>query len=258
MFPQRLFTQGETMKQIERVVENLKVVVVISADIEWREIKTLLPQMELQTSPYGEWLNIEFDGVNQEVTFFHGGWGKIAAAASTQYIIDRWEPDILINLGTCGGFEGEITKGTILLVSKTIVYDIQEQMSDPDEALEHYTTLLDLAWLPEGYPQEVVKTVLISGDRDLIAEEIPALRKKFGAVAGDWESGAIAYVAALNGTKCLILRGVTDIVGTAGGEAYDDIDIFIRSTKEILERLVDALPEWLVLIKANWESVTRN
>lgn len=48
--------------------------------------------------------------------FFHGGWGKIAAVASAQYVIDRWSPELLVNLGTCGGFEGEITKGTIILV----------------------------------------------------------------------------------------------------------------------------------------------
>ena len=241
--------------QIIRETKKPIVVVVISADIEWREIKLLLPQNEIKTSPYGEWLDIKLDvnGVGKLVTFFQGGWGKIAAAASTQYLIDHWKPDLLINLGTCGGFEGEISKGAIILVEKTIVYDILEQMGDPDEALNHYTTLLDLAWIPEEYPQEVVKTVLISGDRDLIPEEIPVLSKKFGAVAGDWESGAIAYIAALNGTKCLILRGVTDIVGRTGGEAYEDIDIFVRSTREILKRLIDALPDWLGLVEANWK-----
>ncbi|RPI83169.1 MAG: hypothetical protein EHM41_16570 [Chloroflexi bacterium] len=45
--------------------------------------------------------------------------GKISAAASTQYIIDRWNPDLLINLGTCGGFEGCIERGAVVLVEKT-------------------------------------------------------------------------------------------------------------------------------------------
>ena len=40
-------------------------------------------------------------------------------------------------------------------------------------------------------------------------------------MALDWESGAIAWVAARNQTRCLILRGVTDLVGEAGDEAYD-------------------------------------
>ena len=245
--------EDNTLKQIKRETENPIVVVVISADIEWREIKLLLPLMEIHTSPFGEWSDTEFDvnGEHQKVTFVQGGWGKIAAAASTQYIIDRWEPDYLINLGTCGGFQGEIDKGAIILVSKTIIYDIVEKMGDPDEALDYYTTFLDLTWLTEDYPQEIMKTTLISADRDLDPEEIPALRNKFGAVAGDWESGAIAYIASLNGTKCLILRGVTDIVGTVGGEADEDIDIFIHNTREVLEKLVNALPDWLGLFEAS-------
>jgi nucleoside phosphorylase len=41
-----------------------------------------------------------------DLAFLHGGWGKVAAAGSTQYAIDRWAPARLINLGTCGGFKG--------------------------------------------------------------------------------------------------------------------------------------------------------
>lgn len=31
-----------------------------------------------------------------------GGWGKIDAAAAAQYGISRWQPSVVINLGTCG------------------------------------------------------------------------------------------------------------------------------------------------------------
>lgn len=93
---------------------------------------------------------------------------------------------------------------------------------------------------------EVRRTLLVSGDRDLLAKEIPWLKEKFGAVAGDWESGAIAWVAVRNGVRCLILRGVTDLVGLGGGEAYDgNIELFRQNAAIIMRRLVEALPEWL-------------
>jgi hypothetical protein len=38
-------------------------------------------------------------------------------------------------------------------------------------------------------------------------EEIPHLKDRHHAAAGDWESGAIAFVAARNGVRRLILRG---------------------------------------------------
>lgn len=235
----------------------VRVVVVISANIEWQAVLALLPPVELQASPLGEWrpMDLVINGRPERVLFFHGGWGKIAAAASTQYIIDHWAPELLVNLGTCGGFEGEVERGTIILVERTTVYDIIEQMGDFDEHLAHYSTRLDLSWLAEPYPHPVQRSLMVSADRDLLVDEIPRLKRDFGAIAGDWESGAIAWVAARNQTRCLILRGVTDLVGAAGGEAYDgQIHVFVAATAEILRRLLQALPEWLA--RVTWPTET--
>jgi len=226
----------------------IRVVVIISANIEWQAIRSFFPTVEPQISPLGQWFVVEFElGQRREpVVFFHGGWGKIAAAASTQYVLDHWSPQLLVNLGTCGGFQGKIEKGEIILVERTLVYDIVEQMVDPQEAIAHYTTEIDLAWLGKDTPQAVRRTLLVSGDRDLMIQDIPRLEAEYSAVAGDWESGAIAWVAARNNTRCLILRGVTDLVGSGGGEAYDgNVQVFVEGAARILRQLVEALPGWI-------------
>ncbi len=226
-------------------VGNSKVVVLISADAEWTVVCDLIPDAEVKQSPLGEWFIANLNSCHQPLLFFHGGWGKIAAAASTQYVIDRWQPELLINLGTCGGFAGEIEKGEIILVERTVVYDIFEQMGDFDEHIAHYSSELDLSWLGDQYIHEVRRTLLVSGDRDLLVEDIPSLIANYGAVAGDWESGAIAWVAQRNNRKCLILRGVTDLVGSDGSLAYGDLDYFAQETKSIMKRLLAMMPDWL-------------
>ncbi len=228
-------------------VNDCRVVVLVSAGAEWRAIFEQFPNAERQSSPLGDWFEIDLlvGGTLERVIVFHGGWAKIAAAASTQYVIDHWSPALLVNLGTCGGFEGEVETGDILLVERTLVYDIVEQMGDPAAAIARFTTDLDLSWLEEPLPMPVRRSLLVSADRDLIAEEIPRLKSEFGAIAGDWESGAIAYVAAQNGTRCLILRGVSDLVGREGGEAYGNRDLWVERTWVIMERLVGALPAWI-------------
>ena len=223
------------------------VVIIISADVEWRAVLELYPQARPATTPFGQYFSVELKlkGRRETIVFFQGSWGKIAAAASAQYAIDRWTPNLCVNLGTCGGFEGQIERGVIILVERTIVYDIIEQILDPDEAIAHYSTEIDLTWLGEPYPQEVYRALLVSGDRDLVVEDIPGLKEKYGAFAGDWESGAIAWVAARNKTRCLILRGVTDLVGETG-EAYDgNSGLFVENTRRIMEDLVRALPDWI-------------
>lgn len=225
-----------------------KTVVLICSNIEWKVISRIFPDKKRHSSPHGQWFSADLKNHEKEmpVVFFHGGWGKISAASSTQFIIDKWAPGLLINIGTCGGFEGEIERGTIILVERTIVYDIIEQMEDSEEAIAHYSTDIDLSWLEDSYPQDVLRTLIVSGDRDLLVEDIPTLKAEYGAVAGDWESGAIAWVANRNNTRCLILRGVTDLVGGTTGEAYDgNIHIFEKNADIIIVRLVEQLPQWI-------------
>jgi adenosylhomocysteine nucleosidase len=222
------------------------VVVIVSANAEWRAIERFFPAVHAHESPLGRWFIATLGEPAREVLFFHGGWGKIAAAASTQYLIDRCRPQLIVNLGTCGGFHGAVERGTIILVERTVVYDIFEQMGDQAEHLEHYASDLDLQWLEPPYPHEVVRTLIVSGDRDLVVDEFPRLARDFGAKVGDWESASIAWVARRNGVRLLILRGVSDLVGAHGGEAYDgNIGVFERNTHDIMARLVEQLPDWL-------------
>jgi adenosylhomocysteine nucleosidase len=220
----------------------LKTVVLISANAEWRGVKELYPDMEIQQSPFGELAELKLSDFNFQL--FHGGWGKISAAATTQYVIDHFQPELIVNLGTCGGFENKIERGTIILVEDTLVYDIIEQMSDSKEAIEYYSTKLDMLFLPRILPFPVLRGLLISADRDIVSSDIPALIKKYNAVAADWESGAIAWVCQKNGIKCLILRGVTDLVSLEIGEAYGNYDLFIQRTKEVMRKLFEQLPQW--------------
>ena len=228
-------------------MDDRRIIVLISANSEWRAVKEILAPPQVESAPLGESFAVRsFDILRTTpLTYFHGGWGKISAAATTQYVIDRFRPDLLVNLGTCGGFEGRIARGMVILVTNTIVYDIIEQMSDPEDAIAHYSTEIDLSWLPDPLPHPVQRGLLVSADRDILAADIPEVVEKYGAIAADWESGAIAWVAKRNGVRCLILRGVTDLVSADGGEAYGNIELFHENTKMVMKRLIEHLPDWL-------------
>ena len=225
----------------------VRFVVLISANLEWRAVKNKLNPARINQSPYGEWFdqNLMIKDHLEGIRFFQGGWGKISAAGSTQYVIDQFHPRCLINLGTCGGIFGRIERGTILLVTETIVYDIIEQMGDFEEHIQFYTTLLDLSFIQKPYPMNVIPARMVCGDRDLLKEDIPGLVEKYQALAGDWESGAIAFVADRNHIPVLILRGVTDLVGETGGEAYGNLNLFDHNAALVMNGLVDDLTAWL-------------
>lgn len=245
------------------------IVVIISAESEWRAVRELHPEAPMRAVPYGEWCAWdEVSGVVRSawpddpngrgeggaVVLYHGGWGKIAAAASAQYAIDRWRPRALVNLGTCGGLEGCAEVGDVILASRVLVYDMHIEIGDRTAEEAHYTTTLPapaalVGALAGRLDGRLRIGTIASGDRDLVRGEVPRLIAKYGAVAGDWESAAIAFVAARNGVPCVILRGVSDVVGPDRADAYDGRDhIFERGVRDVmglLLALVDPLASHL-------------
>lgn len=229
---------------------SIQAVVIVSANAEWAAVKKLFPGQACANAPFGEYFLREVDlpdGTGRTVAILHGGWGKTSAAASTQYAVDRWDPGLLINLGTCGGFEGAVDRGTIILAEKTVIYDVIERMGDAEEAVKDYASEIDLGWLRGKLPVSVLKTVLVSADQDIDPKAVAMLRAKYGAVAADWESGAIAYVARRNGKRLLMLRGVSDLVSETRGEAYGDPEVFKKNSESIMKSLFESLPLWLQL-----------
>lgn len=228
------------------------VVILICAGSEWRGAQSLLPSEETGTSPFSDWCAGGLPGSSNEerMIFLHTGWGKIAAAGAAQYAIDRWHPRLIVNLGTCGGFEGKVEQGEIIIAERTVVYDIVELMGDRRSAIDHYAVEIDLAWWNDETSSPTRRAPLVSADRDLHAEEMEALHAEYGAVAGDWESGAIAWTAHCNGVPLLVARGVSDIVGPTGGEAYGAQHLFVDRCPAIMEKLLANLPDWIARFDA--------
>jgi adenosylhomocysteine nucleosidase len=219
----------------------MKVVVLISAVAEWNAVKPLFPNARMRRFPFGECFDFLLQ--DEHISFFHSGWGKIASAGSMQYVIGKYAPQLIVNLGTCGGFAGTVQQGDVILVEKTYVYDIVELMGDLD-IVSYYATSLDLSWLTEPYPYPVLRGTIASADSDLPPAKIPLLESQ-GAIAADWESAALAWVAQRNKARLLILRGVSDLVSEDGGEAYDNIELFNERAMGIMQQLIEQLPDWL-------------
>ena len=223
----------------------MNIIVLISAIAEWNGVKPLFPDSEIQQSPYGERMDVVIGTWN--LTLVHSGWGKIASAAVMQYVLDHYSPDVVVNLGTCGGFAGAVQQGDVILVEKTFVYDIVELMGDLDIST-YYASSLDLSWIAEPYPHPVRHGTRASADSDLPPDKIAFLRSN-GAIAADWESAALAWVAQKHQARLLILRAVSDMVSEEGGEAYNNIEIFNERAKDIMKKLFEQLPDWLQAVR---------
>jgi len=224
-------------------MDHFDVVVIISAGAEWRSINPILLGNHKIKTPYPHCVSTNIG--KTPVLFLHSGWGKVASAGATQYAIDWWTPKLLINLGTCGGLAGRVDLGEIILASETVIYDIIEGMSDYHKAIEKYSCKAHLGWLGDELPVPMKKARLLSADRDIRPQDVQMMIDDFDGIAGDWESGALAWVAEKNEVDWLILRGVTDLISPVKGEALSNKSLWEERTSPIMQRLLDMLP-WLI------------
>jgi hypothetical protein len=81
------FFLGFEPPQAAAAQDTVPVVVIVSANAEWRPFRALWPEAKIERSPFGDWfaLDLDVEGKPERVVFVHGGWGKISAAASAQY-----------------------------------------------------------------------------------------------------------------------------------------------------------------------------
>jgi nucleoside phosphorylase len=136
----------------------------------------------------------------------------------------------------------------VILVTRTIIYDIHVEIGDPRSEIDHYIVDIEPAPPRDSLPDGVCTGAILTGDRDIIAADVPKLVEEYGALGADWESGAVAYVCKRNNTRCMIVRGVSDLVGPEGGEAYGDGNtLYEESTLHIIQKLDRQLPIWLNL-----------
>ncbi len=166
----------------------MKLAVQICAECEWCCTKSLrgIARRDIEAHPFGEY----FEGPlgKHEAVFFASGATKTRAAAACQRIIDTWNPDAVINLGTCGGVAEDIVTGDLVLATRTFQYDVRQKFGKPSKRfLRGLTVDLDVSWFrPVGYARRIRKGLIASGDQDLDCEQREFLRRQ-GALAADWD-----------------------------------------------------------------------
>lgn len=219
------------------------ILVLISADAEWNVVIELFKPQKLHTTPFGNYFHTRIAG--QSVILYNSGWGKTSTAGACQYGIDQWKPNLLINLGTCGGVLGRTTIGETLIVNETAMYDLKETMSDYAQAIDYYESRANLSWLPESLPMNTRIARIVSADQDFQIENYDLITDIFHADAVDWESSAFAWIASRNHVPWLVLRVVSDLVSPTHSETQANIDLWKERTNLVMAALIQQLP-WYI------------
>ena len=164
------------------------------------------------------------------------GIGKVNAALSTQYIIDNYSVDFILNFGSVGGLSGKTEICTYYSVDKCCQYDFD--LSALDNVPVGYIQDYDTVYFPaktDKFDFLPIKR-LATSDRFTVKNCDIKIVSALGCDIFDMEGGAIAEVCTANNIPLYIVKGVTDTHGSG-----NDADTFYKNLTVVCDGFYDII-----------------
>lgn len=198
--------------------------IVIALKRESKGLLELLTHNQILERPYPVYQS-NLNNINIFIAI--SGLGKSYASACTQFLIDKYNVNLIVNTGSCGGVCPKIKIGEIVCPHSVIEYDFKSiKLGTPIYTLNK--DLLDIA------TKLGLKTVLLgSADSNADNEEKKEYLHKIGIEVADWESAGILKTSIKNNIPALILKTVTDTSST------NFVEEFLQNVKKLNKVLAE-------------------
>lgn len=171
----------------------------------------------------------------QDVILLKSGIGKVNAALSTTILLNHFQPDVVLNTGSAGGFNRDLEVGDIVISTDVRYHDVDAavfgyaygqvpQMPAAYKADERLLNLAEDAAKSEINVDHIVKGLIATGDSfmsdparvDFVMTKFPDLQ------AAEMEAGAIAQVCYRFETPFVVIRSLSDIAGKEAPARFDE------------------------------------
>ncbi|WP_346799253.1 5'-methylthioadenosine/S-adenosylhomocysteine nucleosidase [Halomonas sp. Bachu 37] len=190
-----------------------------------------------------------------EVVLLQSGIGKVNAAVGTALLLERYQPDVVINTGSAGGFADGLNIGDIIISSEVRHHDVDAvafgyemgQVPGMPPAYRASPELMEIARKAISAMGEVqVREGLIATGDAFMSDpaKVAATRALFPAMlAVEMEAAAIAQTCHLFDCPFVVIRALSDIPGS--GENHLSFDEFLPMAADHSYRMVDRMLQHL-------------
>lgn len=185
-----------------------------------------------------------------DVVVLQSGIGKVNVAVSTAILMERFNPDCIINTGSAGGFEAHLQIGDVVISSEVRHHDVDVTAFGYELG---QVPGMPAAYLPNPRLVEAARTSieslgglrvfegLICTSDSFMSDptRVDTVRKQFPKMmAAEMEAAAIAQTCHLYGCPFVIIRALSDIAGQHAEQSFEQ---FIKQAGEHSARMVIAM-----------------
>ena len=161
--------------------------------------------------------NKYFKGIlnGQEVAIIHSGIGKVYAAIVTVQAIEKFKPELIINVGCAGSLNKNIHVGDVVVADRVADWDVDV----PEKAWERsiYNDKISFACAGNFVKKaSKIKDIkignIVSADEFIYKNsQVKTIKKYFpDALCGEMEGSSIACTCYAYGINCAIVRSISD------------------------------------------------
>lgn len=185
------------------------------ATVVWRKGKTIIEE------------------VNDTLYLVESGIGKTNAAATAAWLCEKVQPDLIINTGTTGSFRIDFALGDVVYTDKFVYSDVDAtgfdyafgqvpQMPADYPVAQKWLEKIEFA-LKDSSVTAHLGTIVTSDSFMNDTQSIAAIRQVFPTIAAsDMESCSLAQVASFYDIPIVNVRGISDHVGDAAPDTFDN------------------------------------
>lgn len=210
----------------------------IAAKKEWDATLNYfdVSQNECRKYPFGEYFKRKID--NKEVIFYLSGVRKMNASASAQYMIDHFNLNKIIVIGTCAGIDDKYKVLDIFIPNKAVQYDCTVKEIEP--------LIKDSFIVLKDFKNDLILTGTIgTADKPVVMWKDYLELKENGITIADTESAVIEYICRANGVECIILKGISDFPKneeeTSKEHSYEEqLDTFLENIPKVMTKIFDS------------------
>ena len=183
---------------------------------------------------------------NKNVVVVKSNVGKVNSARVCQILIDRFNPSLVINVGTAGSVDNKLDIGDIVVANKLVQYDFDvtpfgRKIGEIENIGEHIEVKKELLELFNDMNVNI--GCIASGDKFIVKrEEKDNIRNNFNALCIEMEGASIAQVCYLDNIPFLVIRSITDKLD---GSSKIDFETFLESSsKKVTSILKEVLKKY--------------
>ena len=190
----------------------------------------------------------------QQVVLLKSGIGKVNAAMSTTILIHHFQPDLIINTGSAGGFDSELEVGAIVISDEVRHHDVDVtvfgyEMGQVPQLPAAFAADQELIGMAVQAVEEIAEHpyavgLIATGDSfmndparvELVRGYFPDMK------ASEMEAAAVAQVCFQFEVPFVVVRALSDIAGKESSVSFEEfLPVAAKHSTQIVLNMVNKI-----------------